>query len=161
MDHPLWKWVWRIGFLISAVSGLVSIVANMQHVPPTLPYILGSIAISLALAGLLLDFKPWKWFCERQFSFENSPPFRELWIAWKCHETHGEQHFPRKDLSRYRDWPVIQDAACRLFKHPVFTVDTWLMMENWLLANRFDRDGEKLRRASIAEVAEILRNAGE
>ena len=160
MDHPYWKWLWRIGILVSVVSGLVSIVGNTQHVSLPILYTLVAFGLVLGIVGLLLDFKPWKWFSRRtRFPFENSPPFQELLVAWKCHKTHGEQHYPREALSRYRDWPVIQDSACRLFKHPMFTANTWLMMENWLVANRFNRDGEKLRRASIAEIAEILQKA--
>jgi len=71
----------------------------------------------------------------------------------------GAQAFPKENLNRFREWPMISEFCCRLFGHPAFNQDTWERLESWLLTNQTDGDREAMLRMPVAEVAALLREA--
>ena len=61
MNHPYWKALWIIGFVVSITSGIVSIIEKSQHADPTVLWGVAGIALALVFVGLLLDYRPWRW----------------------------------------------------------------------------------------------------
>jgi hypothetical protein len=63
MDNQFWKWLWKVALLIGIVAGVATTYAHADKVPPPVLHCLIGVCIALALVGLILDFKPWRWRC--------------------------------------------------------------------------------------------------
>ncbi len=108
--------------MVGIIAGVLAIFANADKAPKIVLFILVGLCLVCGLIGLLLDFKPWKW-----FGAESSKANAQADIAILL----GDWSIRKPDL--LQKWTFSSDRTVMADKGDSLTKGTWRIKESRVL----------------------------